>query len=59
MQKRHIEKLAIISTKLRLLWALERKSDYYDLIEQYYQHSPIYAYPMPGRSKKMVRSSSL
>ncbi|MFB3764515.1 MAG: SWIM zinc finger domain-containing protein [Methanotrichaceae archaeon] len=33
-------KLALISTKLRLLWALERKNDYYDLIEQYYQHSP-------------------
>ncbi|MGA9098146.1 MAG: SWIM zinc finger family protein [Methanotrichaceae archaeon] len=32
--------LALISTKLRLLWALERKSDYYDLIEQYYQHNP-------------------
>ncbi len=33
-------KLALISTKLRLLWALERKNDYYDLVEQYYQHSP-------------------
>lgn len=33
-------KLALISTKLRLLWALEKKNDYYDLIEQYYQHSP-------------------
>lgn len=33
-------KLALISTKLRQLWALERKNDYYNLIEQYYQHSP-------------------
>lgn len=38
--ERAYRELGLISTKLRLLWALERKSDYYDLIEQYYQHNP-------------------
>jgi hypothetical protein len=31
--------LELVSTKLRLLWDLGRKNDYYDLIEQYYGHS--------------------
>lgn len=39
-EEKEYRKFAIISTKLRLLWALERKNDYYDLIEQYYGHSP-------------------
>ncbi len=38
--EKEYRKLALISTKLRLLWALERKNDYYDLVEQYYRHSP-------------------
>jgi len=32
-------RLELVSTKLRLLWDLGRKNDYYDLIEQYYRHS--------------------
>lgn len=32
-------RLELVSTKLRLLWDLGRKNDYYDLIEQYYRYS--------------------
>lgn len=38
--KKAYRKLALISMKLRLLWDLERKKDYYDLIEQYYELNP-------------------
>ncbi len=34
------QELDLISSKLRLLWDLGRKNEYYDLIEQYYGHSP-------------------
>ncbi|VVB64119.1 Uncharacterised protein [uncultured archaeon] len=32
-------RLELVSTKLRLLWDLGRKNDYYDLIKQYYRYS--------------------
>ena len=32
-------RLELVSTKLRLLWDLGRKNDYYDLMEQYYRYS--------------------
>lgn len=34
------QELDLISSKLWLLWNLERKSEYYNLTEQYYRHSP-------------------
>jgi hypothetical protein len=37
--KKAYRELELVSTKLRLLWDLGRKNDYYDLIEQYYEHS--------------------